>query len=299
MPQNGKSLQIDPAAFQLMLDQQLSNLPPLPAVVLRIIEIVNREDSSASELNRLISLDQGLSTRLLRIVNSAYYGFPRRISTVTHAIVILGFNAVRNLVLGVSAFDMLSRKHGTAGLNREHFWKHSVAAAMAASIIVEKRHTRASAATEESFLSGLLHDVGQLFLDCYFPTQYAVAVAYADRESVPSVEAERRLLGIDHAMVAQRVAEAWNFPPSLAGVLGGHHDPDPSSPMFDGTAVVHAADWLAWCVGMGSASVERGPQLHPAVVEWLQWDDETLQWARQELSDRVSAASDLVHLIQR
>jgi HD-like signal output (HDOD) protein len=298
MPPKAKSLAIDPAEFQLMLDQQLSNLPPLPAVVLKVIEIVNREDTSAADLNRLISLDQGLSTRLLRIVNSAYYGFPRRISTVTHAIVILGFNCVRNLVLGVSAFDMLSRKAGGAGLNRERFWKHSVAAAMAASLIVEKSNIRTSAQTEEFFLAGLLHDVGKLFLDCYFPSQYAVAVAFADRESMPTVEAERLILETDHAIVAQRVAEAWNFPPSLASVIGMHHDPDQKSPFFESTAVVHAADWLAWDVDMGSTDSTHGPELSPVVAEWLQWDGDTLNWARQDLNDRVAAASDLVRFIQ-
>src|SRR5215467_3839166 len=135
MPIEAPSIVLDKEVFQQTLDKKLADLPPLPAVVTRIMETVNDPNACAEELNRLISLDQGLSSKMLRIVNSAYYGFPKRISTITHAVVILGFNTVRNLVLGVSAFGMLSRKAGSGGLNRTKFWEHSVATAVAAGII--------------------------------------------------------------------------------------------------------------------------------------------------------------------
>lgn len=294
-----KSLQIDRIEFQRTLDKKLTDLPPLPAVVLKVMETVNRPDTSAEDLNRLISLDQSLSSKLLRIVNSAYYGFPRRISTVTHAVVILGFNTVRNLVLGVSAFEMLSRKQGPSGLNRDRFWEHSVATAIAAGVIMSKRRVRTRAFVEEAFLTGLLHDVGQLFLDCYFPMQYAVTLAYADRECVQAIEAERLILGINHAMVAQRIAEVWNFPPTLVGAFGGHHQPVVGSPHFESAAVAHAADWLAWQAYLGSSDKPRGPQLCPAVEEWLAFDEEAMRWARQELKTQFDAASDLVSMARR
>ena len=290
-----KSLQLDRIEFQRVLDKKLSDLPPLPAVVTKVMETVNRPDTSAEDLNRLISLDQSLSSKLLRIVNSAYYGFPRKISTVTHAVVILGFNTVRNLVLGVSAFEMLSRKTGKAGLQRDRFWEHSVAAALAAGIIMSKHRVRTRALVEEAFLTGLLHDVGQIFLDCYFPLQYAVTLAYADKECVQALEAERLVLGINHALVGQRIAEVWNFPPALAGAFGGHHVPIVGSPHFEPAAVAHAADWLAWETYLGSTEVQRGPQLHPDVEAWLAMDGDEMRWARQELRNQFDAASDLVH----
>src|SRR5437764_5120821 len=129
MPPDVKSIRIDRAVFQQTLEKKLADLPPLPAVVTRIMQTINSPTTSADELSRLISLDQGLSSKILRIVNSAYYGFPKRISTITHAVVILGFNTVRNLVLGVSAFGMLPQKASASGLNRTKFWEHSVAVA--------------------------------------------------------------------------------------------------------------------------------------------------------------------------
>src|ERR1041385_899781 len=134
-----KTIHIDQELFQQTLEKKLADLPPLPVVVTRIMATINDPNTSAEDLHRLIALDQGLSSKMLRIVNSAYYGFPKRISTITHAVVILGFNTVRNLVLGVSAFGMLPQKGTTSGLNRSQFWEHSVAVAIMASIVTKKK----------------------------------------------------------------------------------------------------------------------------------------------------------------
>src|SRR5579871_2886367 len=173
MPPDVKTIRIDRAIFQQTLEKKLADLPPLPAVVTRIMQTINDPGTSAEELSRLVSLDQGLSSKMLRIVNSAYYGFPKRISTITHAVVILGFNTVRNLVLGVSAFGMLPQKGVSSGLDRMKFWEHSVATAVAANVLSKQRQPQTRSAMEEAFVAGLLHDVGKLFLDCYFPVQFA------------------------------------------------------------------------------------------------------------------------------
>src|SRR5438093_1337301 len=182
MPPDIKSIRIDRTVFQQTMEKKLADLPPLPAVVTRIMETVNNPDTSAEDLNKLISMDQGLSSKVLRIVNSSYYGFPKRISTITHAVVILGFNTVRNLVLGVSAFGLLGQKSMPYGLNRAKFWEHSVATAAAGSVLAKRRLSKVRSAAEEAFIGGLLHDIGALFLDSYFPVQYAVAMAFAARE---------------------------------------------------------------------------------------------------------------------
>src|SRR2546421_5156025 len=215
MPPEVKTIRIDRAVFQQTLEKKLADLPPLPAVVTRIMQTINNPMTGADELSRLIALDQGLSSKILRIVNSAYYGFPKRISTVTHAVVILGFNTVRNLVLGVSAFGMLSQKASASGLNRRLFWEHSVATAVAASTLSKHKKPKTRTVVEEAFLAGLLHDIGELFLDCYFPVQYAVAIARAASEGMDVIEAEQSILGLNHVMIGQKIAEQWNFPASL------------------------------------------------------------------------------------
>src|SRR5882724_11033108 len=121
MPPDVKSIRIDRAVFQQTLEKKLADLPPLPAVVMRIMETVNNPDTSAEDLNRLISMDQGLSSKVLRIVNSSYYGFPKRISTITHAVVILGFNTVRNLTTSLGVFNAFDGSGAQTALDRQQF----------------------------------------------------------------------------------------------------------------------------------------------------------------------------------
>lgn len=296
MPPDVKSIHIDRNVFQQTLEKKLADLPPLPTVVMKIMETVNNPDTSAEDLNRLISMDPGLSSKVLRIVNSAYYGFPKRISTITHAVVILGFNTVRNLVLGVSAFGILTQKSMPYGLNRTQFWEHSVATAVAGNVIGKKRLAKMRNAADEAFIGGLLHDIGALFLDSYFPVQYAVAMAFAAREQKTAYEAERLILGIDHMTVGRRIAEYWNFPPHLVAMLGSHHEPTKQKEQFELTAVIHAGDWLAWQSGYFSSEHTRAPELDPEVAAWLAFDDETLEWAKREAEMQFKACDDLLKI---
>jgi putative nucleotidyltransferase with HDIG domain len=283
MPPDVKSIRIDRAVFQQTLEKKLADLPPMPAVVTRIIETINNPDTSAEELNRLISMDQGLSSKVLRIVNSAYYGFPKRISTLTHAVVILGYNTIRNLVLGVSAFGLLNQKSMPYGLNRMQFWEHSVATAAGAGMLARKCLPRQRSAPEEAFIGALLHDIGALFLDSYFPVQYAVAMAFAGREKRGSRDAENLVLGIDHMIVGRRIAEYWNFPPHLVAIIGGHHEPARQKDHFEIVSIVHAADWLAWECGYISSEHTHGHELAPEVAEWLAFDEATMEAMKEQL----------------
>ena len=296
MPPDIKSIKIDRAVFQQTLEKKLADLPPLPAVVMRIMQTVNDPDTSAEELNRLIAMDQGLASKVLRIVNSAYYGFPKRISTLTHAIVILGYNTVRNLVLGVSAFGLLSQKSMPYGLNRTTFWEHSMATAVAGSVLARRRLPKVRTAPEEVFIGGLLHDVGALFLDSYFPVQYAVSMAFAVREGRTARDAENMVLGLDHVTVGRRIAEHWNFPPHLVAIIGEHHDPALQTEHFDLVAIAHAADWLAWQMGHAASEHTLGPELDPVVAEWLALDEEALESVKEEIQQQYEACTEMLNI---
>ncbi|MDQ2798788.1 MAG: HDOD domain-containing protein, partial [Armatimonadota bacterium] len=158
-----------------IIEDELQDLPPLPAVIVRVMQTINDPNTSATDLNRLISGDQALASKVLRLVNSSYYGFPRRISTITHAVVILGFNTVRNLTTSLGVFNAFDTRNQRTALNREEFWSHSIGTAVAAGVI-GKRKGIPTKSTEEVFVGGLMHDVGKLFLDQFFPDQYAIAI---------------------------------------------------------------------------------------------------------------------------
>ncbi|MGD9268877.1 MAG: HDOD domain-containing protein, partial [Desulfobacterales bacterium] len=138
---------------------RVEDLPTLPRTVLRITELVNDPKSSARDLARIITDDQVLAARLLKLVNSSFYGFPQRISTITGAIVLLGFDAIRNLLLTTSVFDLFSNRKKLSLIRQEQFWDHSLGCAVAAKVI--GNHLRYDK-VEELFVAGLLHDIGKI-----------------------------------------------------------------------------------------------------------------------------------------
>ena len=143
---------------QKIIDK-IDDLPTLPRTVLKITELVNDPKSSAKDLARVITDDQVLTARLLKLVNSSFYGFPQRISTVTAAIVLLGFDAIRNLLLTSSVFDLFANRNRQKKQIQERFWDHSLGCAVGAKVIGNYlRHDN----IEELFVSGLLHDIGAL-----------------------------------------------------------------------------------------------------------------------------------------
>jgi putative nucleotidyltransferase with HDIG domain len=277
-----------------IIECELQDLPPLPAVVVRVMQTINEPSTSAADLNRLISSDQALSGKILRLVNSSYYGFPRRIATITHAIVILGFNTIRNLAtsLGVAkAFD----QRGPSALDRDQFWAHSVATAVGAWIIARRRNLNAKV-TEEVFVGGLLHDLGKLFLDQYFPDQYAIAVKLARAANISIWDAEKTALGIGHVLVGKRVAEKWNLPPTLMAMIALHHQPSFAKEHFETVAIVHAADRLARKLKLGDGGDPGIPPLDPEVEKWLNFSPQVWEAVEQDTIKKFEDAKDFMKI---
>jgi putative nucleotidyltransferase with HDIG domain len=275
-----------------IIEKELQDLPPLPAVVIKVMQTLNEPSTSAADLSRLISSDQALSGKILRLVNSSYYGFPRRIATITHAIVILGFNTIRNLAtsLGVAkAFET----YGPTALDRDKFWEHSVCTAVGAWNIARRRNLNAKL-TEEVFIGGLLHDVGKLFLDQYFPDQYAVALKLARTANVSVWDAEKTALGIGHVLVGKRVAEKWNFPTNLTAMIAMHHQPAFSKDVFEHVAIVHAANYLTRKCRIGDSGDRIVPALDPEVEKWLAFSAATWESVQLETVRKFEDAKDFL-----
>jgi putative nucleotidyltransferase with HDIG domain len=251
-----------------IIEDELQDLPPLPAVVMRVMQTINDPTTSATDLNRLIASDQAIASKVLRLVNSSYYGFPRRISTITHAVVILGFNTVRNLTTSLGVFNAFDARTIQTAMDRDQFWAHSIGTAVAAGVIA-KRKAIPTKQAEEVFVGGLLHDIGKLFLDQYFPDQYAIALKLSRAAKISIWDAEKTALGVGHALVGKRVAEKWNLPPSLTSMITLHHQPAFAKEDFAITAVIHAADRIAHKLKLGHGGDDLVPVMAPEVQQWL------------------------------
>lgn len=201
-----------------LLVQEIAELRPLPSVALRVLKIAESEHFSAHELAQAIGTDAALTAKMLRLANSAYYGFPRRISTVRDAVVLLGFRAVRSATLATCVMETMPR--GT-DIDDRQFWHFSITVAMLAEVLARS----ARAHTEEAYTAGVLHNIGRLALDHHRPDALRRAVTLAEREEITLSEAETALLGYTDAQLGGALALHWNFPIELAVAVAEHDRP--------------------------------------------------------------------------
>jgi len=246
--------------------EKIDDLPTLPRTVLQITGLVNDPKSSAKDLARVITDDQVLTVRLLKLVNSSFYGFPQRISTVTGAIVLLGFDAIRNLLLTTSVFDLFANRNRQKKRDQERFWDHSLGCAVGAKVIGNYlRHDK----IEELFVSGLLHDIGKIVEMMFLPDEFSKIVAAVNRDNILMTTAENNVLGYNHAEVGKLLAEKWNLPVKLVQVIAHHHHPDNAGSFAIEAAIVHLADIFCRALNMGYGGDNKIPPLDKLAWERL------------------------------
>lgn len=262
----------------------IDELRPLSAVASRVLSLAAGDRFSAHELATLIASDQALSAKLLRLANSAYYGFPRRITTVRDAVVLLGFRAVRSAALATCLVDALP---GSNMLRYREFWQFSVSVGMAAELLARSEGTH----QDDAFTAGVLHGIGRLALDQYAPEVFAAAVERSRMQGAPLTRAERELLGFSSADLGGALATHWNFPPALVEAVAGHElNPAQLPDRRSLTAHVVRARLLVRSTGIGDGLSEGEPTTPPA-----EWEEPPLSvaLARQGgaagLAERASA----------
>lgn len=231
---------------------EMTNLPTLPGVVRHISRMVEDKKSTASDVGDMITRDQALSAKILRLVNSPVYGFPGRISTVTHALVLLGFNVVKGLVLGTTVFD-------TFGARTKGLWEHSLGCALMSR---ELARVLGLSDVEEVMIAGLLHDLGKAVLSTISDVDFEAATTIANERNCHIGVAEREVFEVDHARVASWLSREWHLPARLAEPLTYHHRPELAKSYKDVTAIVHLADILTRGMGYGNPGDMSMPSLN-------------------------------------
>ncbi|HMB70480.1 MAG TPA: HDOD domain-containing protein, partial [bacterium] len=201
--------------------RNINDLPTLPHVVTQILDRTRNTDSSLDEIVSLIATDQALVSTILKLVNSAFYGFSRRITTLKQSITLLGFRSVRNIVVNAGVVGVF-RKRTFNNQYRFRLWDHSIACGVAAREIARRTGYQAK---EEAFTAGLLHDIGKVVIDQYAPKDSAAIMKRVD-SGTPAREAEAEVLGVDHTKIGAWIAERWHLPKTLCWVIEHHHEPD-------------------------------------------------------------------------
>jgi len=224
-----------------VLARKIQSLPTLPKVVEKLMTMVESPDVSPKDVGKLISSDQVLGARVLRLVNSPFYGFPGRISSISHAIILLGFNVIKGVVLSASVFDLMERS--MVGL-----WEHSLGSAIVSGAISRKLGL---AEPEEISTAALLHDIGKVLVRVSLSADYDRIVDVVKTRQISFREAELEVLEVDHAQIGQWLSREWSLPEKLSIPIAGHHDPDGAVKFKDRVAVVHIADALVRACGIG------------------------------------------------
>lgn len=226
-------IRLGDAAAQERLKRVVSriyDLPSFPIVINKLTEVAEDPDSSSKDLADVMTSDQGLSAKVLKLVNSAFYSFSTPVSSLQHAITLLGYNTVRSLALSVSVKNMFKDSPGS--FPQERFWEHSLATALGAKLFAERNRFLMR---DEVFTAGLLHDVGVLLEARYFPEELEQIIGLVQQgNGMPFHEAEEQVLGINHTLLGAWLAEKWRLPGALRQPILRHHEIEAGyTPIFD------------------------------------------------------------------
>ena len=195
-------------------------------------------NASASDLSKIISNDIGLTARVLKLVNSSYYGFPKQISTIQQAITILGFTTIKGIILSASIFKMFSPK-GNQPFDYKKFWKHSLLVATASRILANKINI---ATKDDIFAAAFLHDIGKIIFAQYDWENYSKILKYENLSEEEYLKQEERLCGLNHCEIANMVAYSWNLPEIFCDIITYHHSPMQSYKYNKESCIVYIAN---------------------------------------------------------
>ena len=238
----------------LKLAEAVEHMPAFPKSVQQILQLTRDVNCSPKELVQVIDKDPVVTVKVLRVVNSAYYGLPKQITSVSHAVVYLGFNAVKNLALSIAAIGMLPPDNA-AGFKGQQYLAHSLATA---GIAKQLAFRLADTDPMDCFIAGLLHDFGKVVIAQFMPKEFRLALETSQWNEISLHLALQQVVGVDHAMVGAMLAEKWRFPTDLVDTIRCQYSPaQMDTPML---ACVFAANQI-------SRQLEFGVAGHPGIIE--------------------------------
>jgi putative nucleotidyltransferase with HDIG domain len=267
--------------------RKIEQLPTLPMVVTRIMQLIENPRTSAAEITKVISLDPALTVKILKLVNSAYYGFPKKITTITHAIMILGFEDVKNIALSVSVFDIFKWDGDEEGLDRVGFWQHAIGVGVCTKLLAKRLRYKN---VEEAFIAGLLHDVGKIVIDQFFHNELVEIIKLIKEKNCLFINAERELFDMDHTEIGRIIGKKWGLPQQIIDCIAYHHDPVMRTDLDILVSMVHASDIFVRIQKIGSGGDDLVPQLKKEAWEKLKIQPTELKKMYEELHIEVEKA---------
>jgi putative nucleotidyltransferase with HDIG domain len=277
---------VDEQTFLNKLDR-IRDIPTLPTVAIKVNQMLQYNDTSIRDLSKTIEKDQAIVSKLLRLVNSAFYGFQARINTISHAVTVLGFNTVRNAVVSVSIIEAFSGKGGAEDFDMKDFWKHSIAVAVTGRNLAEDTRL---ATPDEAFVAGILHDVGKVVLAQYFKDLFNQVWTSIQNNGLSFYEAEKKVLPANHAQIGGHLAKKWHLPVSLIEAVTYHHAVRKSAINPELLMLVHVADFIVNHYKIGSHGEPDLSGMHPEASKRMAAQLEAVSDWFPEVATEIDAA---------
>jgi len=283
----------DPAKIVAQAIANITQIATLPEITLKIIELVENPRSTAQDLHKVIANDPALVALILKVVNSAFYGLPGQIGNINRAIVLLGLNAVKNIVIAASLTKLFRGGKLCPHFDAKELWTHSIAVGVMSKMLVAKIN---NTLPDEAFLAGLIHDIGILVELQAFREPLIQIVERAALEEGRYIDIETSILGVDHQALGAGLTTKWKFPRSFQYVTGHHHNPMalPQDCRWL-SCVVHVADHLVCSAGVGYALTCKSEPLDPAVLQELELNLEDAQTLAAGLPEAMKEAESLLN----
>jgi putative nucleotidyltransferase with HDIG domain len=284
-------LDLRPSALKSLVGE----IPTLPVIYQELFRKMQDPDIGVPEVAEIISMDQALAAKVLHLVNSAFYGYSKQIKTISRAVVILGFRAVRSAALAVSVFDYFGDEQSSSQVDMRKFWEHSVVVAAISKILAE---VQVREQQEEAFIVGLLHDTGKLIEKRYFPDDFDEACAAATEQHLSWYECEKQLFNLNHAGIGGTLFRAWDFPPGVVEVVRHHHTPEAAMTHAQLASLVHVADWAAYELGHGAPGAYPPPRCEASALDLVGLRGDWLKEHEPRIREEISHAMEILKLLE-
>lgn len=263
---------------------KVDDMKALPEIINKLIALTDDPDSTVQDMEKVILQDQVLTTKILRLANSAYYGYARKISTVSQATILLGFQAIKGIALASTVRTYLMDELRGYSLDKNELWSQSQTCAIISRFIAKSiKYSN----PEEAYIAGLLRDIGKTVLNQHMEKEYMEVLSKMEENNISFLDAEKEVLGFGHTEIGEKIAEKWDFPKDLVEAICYHHTPELANinPLL--VSIVHVADAITMMMGIGLGLDGLSYSLSSVAIDNLSLDETQFQTIISQVADLV------------
>ena len=273
----------NPEMMQKIL-ASIDDIPPMPEVVFKAQELLSDPESSAQELAAILETDQAIATKVLKMANSVFYGMSGKVSSIKHASLVLGYRNLSEIISVAGVQKSLEKKLPGYGLESEDLWRHSLSVALGSKIIASRKNPELEMVAHTA---GLVHDVGKIILDPFVMEAKESFDSVLLQEQQTYLNAEKEILGFDHAEIAAEVCQKWKIPEVISSAIRYHHSPS-SSLEVELAFILHMADYISLMSGEGYEDNDFLYELEDGTMDYLDFDQNDISDLTLELMESVA-----------